>query len=534
MDPKLEQALKELSDAKRMLDDKVKDIEAGRVSDAETRAEFDKRFEEMRKLIKESERKELSDLSPLSRIEQKIGTQRGAMFGGKMRLPYARAMALPISHEILKSSDREQLGDMQDLNDAVVLRYWHMVLKTHKHHDKGTLLTELTKTDEFRSYFTSAARAGYASGADIQKFAEFALSDDPAVQSRTNEIMHPGSSGIGANLNFTLLSAQLIDKVRIQLTTVQEFMEIQLPRAQTDFPTLLSDTMAVLGGFGGSPSVDIPRINYPSGSESTIVMPPTTALTSPTFGTVQFRALHMLAFMLWNDDMFEDSVIAWLPLMRTMVARALARGTETAVINGTKSGTTHLDSDVTAAYDIRKAWHGLRKLGNTNKTTHSGAVLSAAGLRTNRQNMGVYGRNPLELFHLIHVSGWYELMKDSNVLTVEKFGNEATIKAGTLARLDGVDLKMSEFLRTDLNASGVYDGTTTTRTIAITVNKTRFMHGMFGQPQVEETRIAPALSTLLQVDVRNDFKPMEPVTAASSTEFAAGVTPCQVLYNVLS
>lgn len=532
MDPQVIEALKSVKELKDLVDRKLKDIETGRIADGEVKEQFNRQFADLSKQIDELKRGTLPAANPLSVIEEKMNQQRGHLFGGRMRLPYNRAMELPAYHPAVRDSDREQLQSLQDLNDAVVMRYWHERL-TNKSATPGTILDNVVRGPEFRDYFLGMARAGYASGADIQKFAETVLSADPAQQNRANEIMHPGSGGIGASLNFTLLSAQLIDKVRIELGISNEFLDVPLPRAQTDFPALLSDTMAVLGGFGGSPSVDIPRINYTAGTEQAM-FPPTTALTAPSFGQVQFRSVHMLAFMLWNDDMFEDSVIPWLPLMRTMIARALARGMDTAVINGTRSGTTHLDSDTTNSYDIRKAWHGLRKLGNTTKITHSGAVLSTAGLRSNRENMGIWGRNPLELFHLVHVNGWYELMKATEVLTVEKFGNDATVRQGTLAKLDGVDLRMSEFLRTDLNASGVHDATTTTRTISICVNKTRFMNGSFGQPQVEETRIPTALSTILQVDVRRDFKPMEQVTAASSTEFAAGVTPVSVLYNVLS
>jgi len=505
-EPTVAEALKTVHDLKDLVERKLPDIEKGLVADREVRAQFEKQFADLTKSIEDLRRTNLPSANPLAELEEKVAMQRGTLFQGQMKLPYKRAISMQASHPILRESDKDQLRELQDLNDAVVLHFWQKKF-ANPTLDKSDLLGKIAETDDFKAYFLAMARAGYV---------------------RANEIMHPGSAGIGANLNFTILSAQLLEKVRMEPGLINEMVQVPLPRAQTDFPALLSDCMSVLGG---TTAVPIPRVTLPTDT-SEIVMPPVVALTNPTFGLVSFRCVPHLAFLLWNDDMFEDSVVPWLPLMRDQLARAIARGRETALVNGVRTGTAHLDSDTTATQDIRFSWHGLRKLGNTTKITHSSAVLTTTGLRNNRANMGVWGRNQNDLFHVIHVGGWYQIMKATEVLTVDVFGDAATVKTGTLAKLDGVDLKMSEALRTDLNASGVYDGATLTETISLCVNKTRFMLGTFGELKVEETRMPAALSTLLQAHVRNDFKPMEQVTAASSTEFAAGVTPVSVLYNI--
>ncbi len=77
------------------------------------------------------------------------------------------------------------------------------------------------------------------------------------------------------------------------------------------------------------------------------------------------------------------------------------------------------------------------------------------------------------------------LLSDSSVLTLEKYGPRATILTGELGRLDGAPLIVSEYVRQDLNASGVYDGVTTNRTLALTVNRNAWLSGIRRTPTVK-------------------------------------------------
>lgn len=46
-----------------------------------------------------------------------------------------------------------------------------------------------------------------------------------------------------------------------------------------------------------------------------------------------------------------------------------------------------------------------------------------------------------------------------------------------VGRIDGVPIVVSDYVREDLNATGVYDGTTTNRAVALTVNRGGFVVG---------------------------------------------------------
>jgi hypothetical protein len=159
------------------------------------------------------------------------------------------------------------------------------------------------------------------------------------------------------------------------------------------------------------------------------------------------------------------------------LADYIAADLEDTLINGDTTG-THQDSDVTAADDPRKNFMGLRKLTAAGfKTSVAAAPTVVNTVRANRLKMGKYGVNPAELAHLVSISVYLQLLGDTNVLTMEKYGPNATIVQGELGKVDGSPILVSEFVRQDLNATGVYDGTTTTKTELITVHRRGFLRG---------------------------------------------------------
>ena len=81
--------------------------------------------------------------------------------------------------------------------------------------------------------------------------------------------------------------------------------------------------------------------------------------------------------------------------------------------------------------------------------------------------------------------GYYDLLGDSEVTTVEKYGSGATILNGELARVNGSPVIVSEHVREDLNASGVHDGITTNRSYALAVNRGEWAVGQRMALEVE-------------------------------------------------
>ena len=68
-----------------------------------------------------------------------------------------------------------------------------------------------------------------------------------------------------------------------------------------------------------------------------------------------------------------------------------------------------------------------------------------------RKSMGKWGVNPADLAYIIGVSSYMVLMSDSNLLTVDKFGPNATLLNGQIGSLYGVPVIVSEHVRENLN-----------------------------------------------------------------------------------
>lgn len=270
-----------------------------------------------------------------------------------------------------------------------------------------------------------------------------------------------GGSATGAEFVPTVLSGNLVERVNLDLRVVALFPQIEMPSNPFDIPGRA-----------------VSRTRLQSLSEQTADSGQT-KYTPVTPGTrkITLTAKKFAGEALVSKEEEEDSLIAILPFIQEELVDYLAGDLEDAAINGDLTA-THQDSNVTAATDPRKAWKGLRaNLVSGGKTDLSNAVLTVAALRSNRGKMGKYGVNPQKLAHIVSINGYIQLLADSSVITMEKYGPAATVLTGELAKADGSPVIVSEFVQTNLNASGVYDGTTTDRTLGLTVHTGGFVVG---------------------------------------------------------
>jgi HK97 family phage major capsid protein len=259
----------------------------------------------------------------------------------------------------------------------------------------------------------------------------------------------------------TELSSTLIDRVNLELQVASLFSVITMPTNPFDIP--------------GRP---VARTRLGKHAEQTADTGQT-LIKKVTPGTrkVTLSAVKFAGESLVSKELEEDGLIAILPFIEEELVDYLTADVEDTTVNGDDSG-THQDSDVTAADDPRKNWKGLRKLLLTAaKTDAANAVLTSAMLRTSRLKMGVYGVRAANLAHIVGMANYIHLLGDANVLTVDKYGANAVILQGELGKVDGIPIIVSEYIRQNLNASGVYDGVTTDRSVALTVNKRAWAYG---------------------------------------------------------
>jgi hypothetical protein len=308
--------------------------------------------------------------------------------------------------------------------------------------------------------------------------------------------------GVGASMN---------ERVRASGKVAPLFDRINLPTNPWNWPIEGGDATAY-------------RVAEPTSDTATKV-----TVSTPGTGKVQFDAEILGARTLFSRSLEADSIIAILPYVQQKLVQAFVDGEEKAILDGDTDG-THQDADTQAlgATDIRSSWDGLRKRGLANSSVSAGGAITAALLAARRADMDQYGLNPTELAIIVPMSSYYTLVTDAAVVSVDKYGPQATIHNGQLGSLYGIPIIVSEHVRSDLNASGVNDGITTTKTYALVVNTRQWVMGT-RTPLSLETDDSIYRETFQRVVVawqREDFQNINARgTSEDDTSYLFNVTP---------
>jgi len=243
-----------------------------------------------------------------------------------------------------------------------------------------------------------------------------------------------------------------------------------------------------------------------------------TKVTASTTGTdnITFDAVKLMARVIASVELEEDSVIGVVGYIRNKLIKGLAEAIEDTTLNGDTS-TTHQDSDTHAlgATAHQKGWKGYRKYALAAAlATVDLSTFNIANLRAIRTAMGKYGTNPADLAWVVGVKGYDKMLSLDEVKTVDKYGDKATILQGELAKLDGSPVIVSEKVRENLNASGVHDGVTETKTVVHLVYRPGFLFGDRRSVKIQVLREIYAESDQIGVvaSQRLDFQPVYDTT----------------------
>lgn len=268
-----------------------------------------------------------------------------------------------------------------------------------------------------------------------------------------------GSTVVGAGDEWvpTLISSQYVEEYELAHIVEGRLQSFPMPSNPWTLPVETDVTMARIATEGGT-------------------------MIGSNFGTtsIGFNAVKLSEFHVLPEELDEDSAVTFMPIARANVTKAQIRAYEYAMCNGDDDG-THIDSDVQAAAadHAGKAWKGWRRQAIANSANggtvdFGGAAVTDANLRKMREKMKKFGVHESELMWVPSSMGYLQMLGTDNVVTVEKFGPNATILQGALSAYGGIPIVTSQFMRMDLNATGVYDGSTTTRTGILLVNHRRW------------------------------------------------------------
>lgn len=269
-----------------------------------------------------------------------------------------------------------------------------------------------------------------------------------------------GTATEGAELLNTVTSSMFIEEFELEFVVANAFQTIQMP--SKDFNLPFED------GLG---------ISQVQGEGATI------ASTNENTGDINFSADRKLTkFVKLPEELNEDSAPNFLAIKRMGAVKSAHRAIEQAILGGHHTanvGDAAQDSDITGI-DGRYVWDGLRRKALVNSATvdFGNAAITTPNARALRTLMLNQGANPKDLLYIAGIKGWNQMKNLDETTQHRLWGPNSTIRTGRLDDFDGVDLVVSDYVRADLNASGVYDGVTTDRTALYLVKASRFMLGI--------------------------------------------------------
>ncbi|MFZ9079062.1 MAG: phage major capsid protein [Alphaproteobacteria bacterium] len=258
-------------------------------------------------------------------------------------------------------------------------------------------------------------------------------------------------SGVGAELIPDQFLAQLHMEYQVPTVVRSLFNEVQMT----------SNTML-------APRIDRGGRPYIKGTV-TSDNPALYPVSTVSMGQAQITAKGLATRYILDEELIEDSAVLLLPAMQRMIAKDMRDALEDAIING-DSASTHQD-DI-ANWDIRGRW-GSTGLGGSNDHRRLFVGLRAAAFdKTTTLNINSF--DAAKMLELISQLGEYaasdkvlivspealyeNLMGLEQLITLDKFGPQATILTGQLGSIFGMPVVVSRFMSDDLATTGKYTG----------------------------------------------------------------------------
>ncbi len=182
-----------------------------------------------------------------------------------------------------------------------------------------------------------------------------------------------------------------------------------------------------------------------------------------------------------TQDLNQDSAPAIIDKLRKEVVAGIGRSEERTILDGDDS-VTHMDTDVTAATEFRKAYKGIRKKALDNSANgvvydHLGDSPSKELFKQLLKKMKRFASEKGDLCYIMGTSIGTDLVTGAipELFTAFAFGGPASNVTGALPPVFGIKCVESEWMREDLGAAGVYAAASTMTWCAL-VKKSRFMN----------------------------------------------------------
>jgi HK97 family phage prohead protease/HK97 family phage major capsid protein len=210
----------------------------------------------------------------------------------------------------------------------------------------------------------------------------------------------------------------------------------------------------------------------------------------------------------YNYVVDEESIIAWLPFIRTNIVEAVSSGIDAQILDAASAPTATFRG--LASYAMGA--------GYTVEVADE-ADLVVGDIDAVRAKLSKYGVNPRNLVIVVNSDKYLQLVDDDLVTPIDKFGAGATIKTGELSRVRGISVIVNDNAPGSSVAGNTNIAFTMFNTNAFAVKMKSFM--------VEFDKTITSQTGILVASARAGFGPLYPQTAGEITNsiVAVGVNP---------
>ena len=112
----------------------------------------------------------------------------------------------------------------------------------------------------------------------------------------------------------------------------------------------------------------------------------------------------------------------------------------------------------------------------------------------------------------------------SEVRTNDLYGLRAVVSAGVVRSIAGVEVLTSSFLREDTNATGIYDGSTTTKTQVIIFHKPSWKMGVRRQIRLGYQQDELKQASWLVASMRKNMQTLSSLTTTNPVAWLYNIT----------
>lgn len=227
-----------------------------------------------------------------------------------------------------------------------------------------------------------------------------------------------------------------------------------------------------------------------------------------TSGKVSFATQRLVTLVALADQTDFETVVALVEVIKNDIAESLVLALEEAILNGDTDIATGING-VVPANDVRATFDGVRKVvKDRGNQVDFGGAMTYGKLLEMRRALGKDGISQKDLAFIVSPSVFHQLISMPEVLTMDKYGAQATVITGEVAKIGQIPVLVSEFIPEDVQADGTGSGDT--NTLIVLVNRRAF--GLASRKTIgfEADRNIVNATNLYVGHQDVDFKPLLP------------------------